>query len=132
LILALEIFTIKRAGLFQSPGYNPAASFLLRRRFNMRRVLFLVLATPLAVSTFSSAQAGSLTDLRADEQRLRRQELQLDQDRDRLMFDRRAHVSRGQIRLDQAQIKRDRLEIRRLKADIRRDRRARQSYRAKY
>jgi hypothetical protein len=60
----------------------------------MRRVLFLVLATPLAVSTFSSAQAGSLTDLRADEQRLRRQELQLDQDRDRLVLT-GAHMSRA-------------------------------------
>lgn len=98
----------------------------------MRRVLFLAFAAPLAVSTFSLAQAGSMADLRADEQRLRRQELQLDQDRDRLVFDRRAHAPRAQIRLDQMQIKRDRLEIRQLKADIRRDRRARRRYRSTY
>ena len=98
----------------------------------MRRVLFLAFAAPLAVSTFCFAQTGSMADLRADEQRLHRQELQLDQDRDRLALDRRSHASRVQIRLDQMQIKRDRIEIKQLKSDIRRDRRARNRYRWSY
>lgn len=98
----------------------------------MRRLLALVLTVPLAVSTFSTAQADPMTDLRADEQRLRGQELRLDRDRDHLLFDQRAHASRAQIRLDQSQIKGDRLEIRRLKADIRRDRRARRSYHPRF
>lgn len=94
----------------------------------MRRVLLLAFAASLAVSVFSFAQTGSMADLRADEQRLQRQEFQLDQDRDRLAFDRRIHASRVQIRLDQMQVKRDRLEIKQLKSDIRRDRRARNRY----
>ena len=94
----------------------------------MRRLLFLAFAPPLAVSAFCFAQTGSMADIRADEQRLHRQELQLDQDRDRLAFDRSSHASRTQIRLDQMQIKRDRLEIKQLKSDIRRDRRARSRY----
>ena len=98
----------------------------------MHRMLILAFAAPLAISTFSSAQAGSMADIRADEQRLHRKELQLDQDRDRLALDRRSHASRMQIRLDQIQIKRDRLEIKRLKSDIRRDRRARNRYRSTY
>ena len=52
----------------------------------MRRVLFLAFAASIAVSAFCFAQTGSMADLRADEQRLHRQELQLDQDRDRLAF----------------------------------------------
>ena len=44
----------------------------------MRRVLFLAFAASLAVSAFCFAQTGSMAVLRADEQRLRRQELQLD------------------------------------------------------
>jgi hypothetical protein len=98
----------------------------------MRRVLFLAFAASITVSAFCFGQAGSMADLRADEQRLHRQELQLDQDRDRLVSDRRAHASRTQIRLDQMQVKRDRLEIRSLKSDIRRDRRARNRYRLTY
>lgn len=98
----------------------------------MRRVLFLAFAASIAASAFCFAQSGSMAVLRADEQRLRRQELQLDQDCDRLVSDRRAHASRTQIRLDQMQIKRDRLEIRHLKSDIRRDRRARNRYRSIY
>jgi len=94
----------------------------------MRRVLLPAFAAFLPVSIFSFAQTGSMTNLRADEQRLHRQELQLDQDRDRLALDRRSHASRTQIRLDQIQIKRDRLEIKQLKSDIRRDRRARKRY----
>ena len=98
----------------------------------MRRVLFLAFAASLAASAFCFAQAGSMAVLRADEQRLHRQELQLDQDRDRLVSGPRAHASRVQIRLDQMQIKRDRLEIKQLKSDIRRDRRARNRYRLTY
>ena len=98
----------------------------------MRRMLFLAFAASIAISTFCFAQTGSMADLRADEQRLHRQELQLDQDRDRLMSDRLAHVSRAQIRLDQMHVKRDRLEIRHLKSDIRRDKRARNRYRSLY
>ena len=59
----------------------------------MRRTLIAVLAIPFALSTFSAAQAGSMSDLRADEQRLRQEEIQLDRDRDRLAFDRRHHAS---------------------------------------
>jgi len=98
----------------------------------MRRVLSLAFAAPLAVNAFCFAQTGSMADLRADEQRLHRQELQLDHDRDRLALDRRSHASRVQIRLDQMQIKRDRIEIKQLKSDIRRDRRARNRYRSTY
>jgi len=98
----------------------------------MRRVLLPAFAASFAVSTFCFAQTGSMADLRADEQRLHRQELQLDQDRDRIALDRSSHASRTQIRLDQMQIKRDRLEIKQLKADIRRDRRARNRYRGAY
>ncbi len=96
----------------------------------MRRMLFLAFAASITVSTFCFAQTGSMADLRADEQRLHRQELQLDQDRDRLALDRNSHAPRVQIRLDQMQIKRDRLEIRELKSDIKRDRRARNRYRS--
>lgn len=98
----------------------------------MRKVFLPAFAASLAVSVFCLAQTGSMADLRADEQRLHRQELQLDQDRDRLVLDRSSHASRAQIRLDQVQIKRDRLEIKQLKADIRRDRRARNRYRSIY
>jgi hypothetical protein len=98
----------------------------------MRRVFFLAFAASLAVSSFTFAQTGSMADLRADEQRLHRQELQLDQDRDRLAFDRRNHASRIQIRLDQIHVKRDRLEIKQLKSDVRRDRRARNRYRSTF
>jgi hypothetical protein len=98
----------------------------------MRKTLILVLAVPFALSTFSAAQAGSLTDLRADEQRLRQQEFQLDRDRDRLAFDRRNRASRGRVRADEEQTRRDRVEIRRLRADIKRDRRIRRSYRVRY
>lgn len=98
----------------------------------MHRVLFLAFAAPLAASAFCFAQTGSMADLRADEQRLHRQELQLDQDRDHLVLDRSSHASRVEIRLDQMQIKRDRLGIRQLKSDIRRDRRARSRYRSVY
>ena len=98
----------------------------------MSRVLPLALAAFLTLSAFCFAQTGSMADLRADEQRLHRQELQLDQDRDRLALDRRSHASRVQIRLDQMQIRRDRMEIKQLKSDIRRDRRARNRYRSTY
>lgn len=95
----------------------------------MRSNLFLVLALPVALNTFSSAQAGSITDLRADEQRLRQQESQLDRDRDRLIFDRRHGAPRGQIRTDEALIRQDRSQIRQLRADIKRDRHLRRQYR---
>ena len=98
----------------------------------MRRVLLPAFAASFTVSAFCFAQTGSTADLRADEQRLHRQEVQLDQDRDRLALDRSSHASRIQIRLDQIQIKRDRLEIKQLKSDIRRDRRARSRYRSIY
>ncbi len=98
----------------------------------MRTVLVPAFAASFAVSAFCFAQTGSMADLRADEQRLHRQEVQLDQDRDRLALDRSSHASRIQIRLDQIQIKRDRLEIKQLKSDIRRDRRARSRYRSIY
>jgi Ni/Co efflux regulator RcnB len=98
----------------------------------MRRTLLLVLAVPLVLPILSSAQAGSLNDIRADEQRLQQRELQLDRDRDRLAFDRRHHASRGQIRADEEQIRQDRWEIKRLRADIRRDKELRRRYRARY
>ena len=98
----------------------------------MRRNLYLVLALPLAVNTFAAAQAGSVTDLRADEQRLRQEEYQLDRDRDRLYFDRRNHAPRYVIRADEDQVRRDRARIKHLRADIKRDRRIRRSYRRGY
>jgi hypothetical protein len=98
----------------------------------MRKALFLVLAAPFALSTFCAAQPGSLIDIRADEQRLRQQELQLDRDRDRLAFDRRHRAPRGIIRADEAQINRDRDQIRRLRSDIKRDRQLRRRYRNRY
>jgi len=98
----------------------------------MRRVFLPAFAASIAVSAFCFAQTGSMAELRADEQRLHQQELQLDHDRDRLSLDRRNHASRAQIRVDQMQIKRDRLEIKQLKSDIRRDRRARNKYRSIY
>lgn len=98
----------------------------------MRTNLYLVLALPLALNTFSAAQAGSLTDLRADEQRLRQAEIQLDHDRDRLLYDRRRHAGRSAISFDQAQIREDRARIRAIKADIKRDRRIRRTYRRTY
>jgi hypothetical protein len=98
----------------------------------MRRVFFPAFAASLAASAFCFAQTGSMADIRADEQRLHRQELQLDQDRDRLALDRSSHASRAQIRLDQMQIKRDRLEIKQLRSDIRRDGRARGRYHSTY
>jgi hypothetical protein len=99
---------------------------------NMRRTLFLVLAVPLALNTLCAAQAGSLSDIRADEQRLRQQEIQLDRDYDRLSFDRRTRAPRSQIRLDEGLIRSDRNEIRRLRADIKRDRQRRRQHREVY
>ncbi len=98
----------------------------------MRGKLFLVLIAPLVLSTCSFAQAGSLHDLRADEQRLRQEEYQLDRDRDQLRFDRQHHAPPGQIRADEARIHSDRYEIKRLRGDIRRDRRLRRRYRAQF
>jgi hypothetical protein len=98
----------------------------------MRRNLYLVLALPLAVSSFVAAQAGSTADLRADEQRLRQEEFQLDRDRDHLLFDRRNRAPLYVIRADQDQIRRDRARIKHLRADIKRDRRIRRSYRRGY
>ena len=43
----------------------------------MRSVLFLAFASTLAVSAFCLAQTGSMVDLRADEQRLHRQDSNL-------------------------------------------------------
>lgn len=91
----------------------------------MRKSLYLILAIPFAFSAFSAAQAGSASDLRADEQQLRREEFQLDRDRDRLYIDRRNHAPRYVIRADEDQIRRDRGRIRAIKADIKRDRRIR-------
>ena len=75
----------------------------------MRRVLFLAFAASFAANAFFLLKQAPWRIFALDEQRLHRQELQLDQDRDRLAFDRRSHASRAQIRLDQMQIKRDRL-----------------------
>jgi len=98
----------------------------------MRRKLFLVLIAPLVLSTYSAAQAGSLHDLRADEQRLRQEEYQLDRDRNQLLFDRRHHAPLGQIRADEARVRGDRYKIKRLRGDIRRDRRLRRRYRTQF
>ena len=98
----------------------------------MRRVFLPAFAASIAVSAFCFAQTGSMAELRADEQRLHQQELQLDHDRDRLALDRSSHASRVHIRLDQMQIKRDRLEVKQLKSEIRRDRRARHRYRSTF
>lgn len=95
----------------------------------LRKSLSLILAVPLVFTTFSAAQAGSTRDLRADEQRLRQEEFQLQRDRDRLYFDRRHHAPRYVIREDEARIRGDRARIRALRADIKHDRRIRRSRR---
>ena len=71
----------------------------------MRRNLFLIVALPFALHTWTSAQAGSVADLRADQQRLRQQESQLDLDRNRLIFDRRHGASRTQLQSDEALVR---------------------------
>lgn len=75
------------------------------------------------------AQGSTAIDLRTNERELQRYQWELQQDRNRLMFDKRNHAPRAQIREDQAQIHRDKDAIKNLRADIRRDRRARRRYR---
>lgn len=91
----------------------------------MRNGFYLVLTIALTSAPIAFSQAGSSRDLRADEQQLQHLQLQLEQDQDRLTFDRRHHASHGLIHEDQARVRRDREEVRRLRADIRRDRRLR-------
>jgi hypothetical protein len=93
----------------------------------MRKGCFLALAFFLGSVPLLSAQAGSARDLRADERELQRYGWQLQQDRNRLAFDRRNHASRWQLNQDKAQIRRDQAAIRALRADIHRDRRIRRS-----
>jgi hypothetical protein len=95
----------------------------------LRKSLSLILALPFAFNTISAAQAGSNADLRADEQRLRQEELQLQRDRDRLYLDRRHRAPLYVIRADENQVRADRVRIRALKADIKRDRRIRRDRR---
>jgi hypothetical protein len=97
----------------------------------MRHKLFL-LAAILGLSALATAQPGSRRDLNSDRQRLRQLEFQLQQDRNRLAFDRRHHASRAQIRADEDLVYRDRADIRRLKDDMRRDRELRRRGRGAY
>jgi len=89
----------------------------------------LLLAFSLCWASLASAQASTAIDLRTNERELQRYQWQLQQDRNRLMFDRRNHAPRLQIREDQAQIHRDKAALKTLRAEIRRDRRARKRYR---
>jgi hypothetical protein len=95
----------------------------------MRKRSYLALTLLLASVPLLSAQAGSTIDLRTDERELQRYEWRLQQDRNRLVFDRRNHAPKWQIGEDQAQVRRDRAAIRDLRADIRHDRHLRRRYR---
>jgi hypothetical protein len=95
----------------------------------MRTGLSPLLAFCLCSASLVSAQASAAIDLRTNERELQRYQWQLQQDRNRLMFDKRNHAARPQIREDQAQIHRDKVALKSLRADIRRDRRAHRRYR---
>lgn len=95
----------------------------------MRTGLFRLLAFCVCSASLLPAQASTAIDLRTNERELQRYQWQLQQDRNRLMFDKRNHAPRAQIREDQAQIHHDKAAIRDLRTGIRRDRRARKRYR---
>jgi len=83
----------------------------------------------LCSASLVSAQAGSAVDLHTDQRELQRYQWQLQQDRNRLVFDRRHHASKAQIHEDQVQIRRDKNAIKTLRADIHHDRHLRRRYR---
>jgi len=95
----------------------------------LRWKLSMLLSLSVVLAGLAPAQSGSMADLRADEQRLRQQQLQLDQDRERLRYDRGHRASRSVINADELRIRTDRATIRSLKADIKHDRRLRRRYR---
>jgi hypothetical protein len=95
----------------------------------MRTGLLGLLAICACSTCLASAQASTAIDLRTNERELQRYQWQLQQDRNRLVFDKRNHAPRLQIREDQAQIHRDKDAIKSLQADIRRDRRTRRRFR---
>ena len=94
----------------------------------MRLVAFTMLSVCLSSSAVLPAQAGNGIDLQNDQRELQRFQWQLQQDRNRLVFDQRSHAPKVQIREDHAQIQRDKDAIRTLRADIRRDQRLRRRY----
>lgn len=95
----------------------------------MRTGLLSLLGLSLCSASLASAQVGSAVDLRTDQRELQRYEWQLQQDRNRLVFDRRHHAPKVQVRQDQVQIRRDKAALKSLRADIRRDRHIRRHYR---
>lgn len=94
----------------------------------MRVAAFTMLTICLGSSALLPAQAGSGIDLPTDQRELQRYQWQLQQDRNRLVLDRRGRAPKLQIREDQSQIQHDKASIRSLRADIRRDQRLRRHY----
>lgn len=95
----------------------------------MRAGLLSLLGLSLCTASLACAQTGSAVDLHTDQRELQRYQWQLQQDRNRLVFDRRHHAPRVQIREDRAQIRRDKSALKSLRADIYRDSHLRRRYR---
>lgn len=95
----------------------------------MRTGLLSVLGLSLCSASLVSAQAANAVDLHTDQRELQRYQWQLQQDRNRLVFDRRHHAPKVQLREDRAQIRRDKNSIKTLRADIHHDRRLHRRYR---
>jgi hypothetical protein len=94
----------------------------------MRVAALTMLGVCLSSSVLLTAQAGSGIDLQTDQRELPRYQGHLQQDRYRLVLDRRGRAPKVQIHEDQAQIQRDKASIRGLRADIRRDQRSHRHY----
>lgn len=88
---------------------------------SMARGLYLAVTLFMGSASLLFGQATSAVNLRADERELQRYQWQLQQDRNKLVLDRRNHSSRLQIREDQAQINRDKAAIRTLQTNIQRE-----------
>lgn len=95
----------------------------------MRARFLTLLAMCLGWACIAAAQAGTAIDLRTNEREVQRFQWQLQQDRNRLISDKRNHAPRAQVREDRIQVQRDKAAIKNLRAAIRRDRRARKRYR---
>jgi hypothetical protein len=95
---------------------------------SMARGLYLAVTLFMVSASLLSGQATSAVDLRADERELQRYQWQLQQDRNKLVMDRRNHATRLHIREDQAQINRDKAVIRTLRTNIQRERRNHHRY----
>ncbi|MGE5324853.1 MAG: hypothetical protein ACM3SW_18440 [Actinomycetota bacterium] len=96
----------------------------------MRTGLLSLLGLSLCSASLAAAQAGSAVDLHVNQRELQRYQWQLQQDRNRLVFDLRHHASKAQIREDRAQIRRDKATLKTIRSDIQRDRQLRQRHRA--